>query len=435
LETTLDTQTPIASPHRTLAAIIAVAGLAELAYMLVNFSAMPVYFRDSLHYGESSLSLILATFLIFEGGMRGPFGVIGDRIGRKWMILAGPLVSTFTSLLLVVVPGHAWYLFVLLRILDGCGAGALWPATFAMIADVAPIERRAQAMSLFNVTYMGSVAVGPFLGGIANDLTGFFVRHLPKAQQARYDPLQASFYLASVIFLAAVIVALWRIPNIPPHHQRDGNAGLHDSGFSFPALIESLRRIPAILLTAFVCFMGIGLVMLIVKLFAKDELHVSETGYGSMLMVPALIIGAASVPLGTIGDRIGKARAFKLGLALCGFSMWGLVFSGSQAAMVFGGTLIGIGFVIAFPAWNAFVSDSCGPEQRGAVMGAVGTVQSAGAMIGAPIGGALYEKAHIHIAAMPWINAHYVPFIGCATLLMAAWLIAVFTIHEPHRSR
>lgn len=402
--------------------------------MLVNFSAMPVYFRDSLHYGESSLSLILATFLVFEGGMRGPFGVLGDRIGRKWLIIAGPLVSTFTSLLLVIVPAHAWYLFVLLRILDGCGAGALWPATFAMIADVAPIERRSQAMSLFNVTYMGSVAVGPFLGGLANDLTGFFVRHLPRSQQMHYDPLQASFYLASAFFLIAVLVALWRVPNIPPHHQRSNDLAAHDTGFSFQALVESLRKIPAILLTAFVAFLGVGMVMLIVKLFAQDELHVSETAYGGLLMVPALIIGAASVPLGTIGDRIGKARAFKLGLALCGFSMWALVLIGTQVAMVIGGSLIGIGFVIAFPSWNAFVSDSCGPEQRGAVMGAVGTVQSAGAMIGAPIGGALYEKAHLHIAAMPWINGHYVPFIACAALLMTAWLIALFTIHEPHRT-
>ncbi len=410
------------------------AGLAELAYMLVNFSAMPVYFRDSLHYGESSLGLILATFLVFEGGMRGPFGIMGDRIGRKWLIMGGPLISTFTSLLLILVPGNAWPLFVLLRVLDGCGAAALWPATFAMIADVAPVERRSQAMSLFNVTYMGSVAVGPFLGGIANDLTGFFVRHLPKAQQLRYDPLQASFYLASAIFFVAVVVAFWRIPNIPPHHRRDGNEGEHDAGFSFPALMDSLKRIPAILATAFVCFMGIGLVMLIIKLFAKDELHVSETGYGTLLMVPAAIIGAASVPLGTIGDRIGKSRAFKLGLALCGFSMWALVFTGNQIAMVFGGSLIGIGFVIAFPSWNAFVSESCSPEQRGAVMGAVGTVQSAGAMIGAPIGASLYEHAHINVPWLPWLNAHYTPFIGCATLLMLAWILALITIREPHKA-
>ena len=65
-------------------------------------------------------------------------------------------------------------------------------------------------------------------------------------------------------------------------------------------------------------------------------------------------------------------------------------------------------------------------------MGAVGTAQGLGAMIGAPLGGWLYEHAHIPLprfmhAAQP---SHYVPFLGCASLLVIAWLLAMFTIKE-----
>ena len=65
--------------------------MAELAYAVMNVSAMPVYLKYSMHYGEASIASIGTAFLLFEGVMKGPFGVIGDRIGRKWLIIIGPL--------------------------------------------------------------------------------------------------------------------------------------------------------------------------------------------------------------------------------------------------------------------------------------------------------------------------------------------------------
>src|SRR5260370_401621 len=86
-------------------------------------------------------------------------------------------------------------------------------ALVAMIADVVEEDRRSQAMSLFNVTYLVGVALGPFIGGAANDLTKFFtesvpraiVRHGPKFVSVRIherivDPYQSSFYVISFLF-------------------------------------------------------------------------------------------------------------------------------------------------------------------------------------------------------------------------------------------
>jgi len=187
------------------------------------------------------------------------------------------------------------------------------------------------------------------------------------------------------------VVAWWRIPNIPPHPHEPTEL---ESGFSFRALLHSVRQVPEALLMSFITFFGIGLVMLIVKLFALHEFALSETQFGALLLVPALVIALASVPLGTIGDKIGQARAVRWGLGICGFAMCGvplvhgdLPFLVKAAGMIVGGSLIGVGFVIAFPSWMAYVSRSCSPRQRGAVMGAVGTAQGLGAMIGAPLGG------------------------------------------------
>ncbi|HSV72528.1 MAG TPA: MFS transporter [Chthonomonadales bacterium] len=418
------------STRAVLLSIVVVAGLAELAYAILNLSAMPVYLRDSMGYGESAVTLIGTAFLVCEGVMRGPFGILGDRIGRKWLVMAGPCVSAFTSLLTLAVAPEQWYLFAFLRVLDGLGAAALWPAAFAMIADVAPDHRRSQSMGLFNVTYLVAISLGPFLGGVANDLTRTVLYALnPNGDLANnVDPRHASFYLVSVLFAATAVAAWWRVPHIAPHHARSPRR--RETGFDFRSFARALRQIPETLLIAFVTFLGIGMVMLLVKLFALDEFRLSETEFGALLLVPALVIGLASVPLGTVGDRLGKVRAVRLGLALCAFSMWALILIRSHFALILCGSLIGVGFVIAFPSWMAYVSTSCDPSQRGAVVGSVGTAQGLGAMVGAPVGGYLYEHAHIRISALPWLNSHYAPFIGCAALLFTAWLLSLTTIGE-----
>src|SRR5437867_1803757 len=169
------------SPRAVLISIACVAGFAELAYAVMNVSAMPVYLKFSMGYGETSVTAIGTAFLLCEGLAKGPFGVLGDRVGRKRLMIAGPLISVFTSLLTLLVHPNQGYLFAALRVLDGLGAAALWPSALAMIADVVEEDRRSQAMSLFNVTYLVGVALGPFIGGAANDLTKFFTESVPKA--------------------------------------------------------------------------------------------------------------------------------------------------------------------------------------------------------------------------------------------------------------
>lgn len=430
-----------ASARAVIISIAIVAGFAELAYAMMNVSAMPVYLKFSMHYGETGVTAIGAAFLLCEGLMKGPFGILGDRIGRKKLIMIGPLVSVVTALLTLLVRPEQWYLFVILRTLDGLGAAALWPAALAMMADVVREDRRSQAMALFNVTYLLGIALGPALGGAANDLAAFVVGRLPEFVAAHtpdavsqhvharaVDPRHASFYLISFVFLVTALVAWWRVPNLPPHHQREGAEA--EAGFSWSSLVETLRRSPAMLFMAFITFFGVGLIMFLIKLFAMQEFGLSESAFGSLLLVPCLIIAVASIPLGTIGDRVGRVRAVRIGIGLCAFSMWALILMPGHFALILGGSLIGIGFVIAFPSWMAYIADSSHPSQRGAVMGAVGTAQGVGALIGVPIGGLLYEKASIAIPGMPWLNGHYAPFIGCAASLLIAWLFAM-TVIKP----
>jgi MFS family permease len=86
-----------------------------------------------------------------------------------------------------------------------------------------------------------------------------------------------------------------------------------------------------------------------------------------------------------------------------------------------GGLPLGLGFLLTIPAWMASVSD-IDPKRRGANIGAVMTAQGLGAIIGAPIGGFLYEYL---IPVLGVHVAHYSPFLCCSACVTAGWLLSL----------
>jgi DHA1 family multidrug resistance protein-like MFS transporter len=394
-------------------ALVLMAGFAELGYVTLNISAMPVYLRDTIGLGESTVTAVGSMFLLTEAIFRAPMGMLSDRLGRRRLMLVGPSLTVFTALATVLVHHPVW--FLLLRALDGIGAAMLWPAAYAAIGDTVPPERRSWAMSFLNMTYMSGIALGPLAGGLANDLTG---------------AKTASFYLVAGLFAIAVLI-IWRFyPR--DHHEAHAHANPEKGEFSLRAFFGAVRLVPGHLLLAFVVFFGTGLVMLLVKLYAMDEFQISETVFGLGLVFPALLIGALSVPIGHWSDRIGHIPSVRLGLAGGALVMWAIVLPAKPHPLLvlLAAGLGALSFVLALAAWMAELSEVY-PERRGIVLGAAGTAQGIGSILGALLGGVLYE--HVSLTLGDWhIPSHRVPFIGCALMLTLGVLLS-FLVLKPHR--
>jgi len=394
-------------------ALVLMAGFAELGYVTLNISAMPVYLRDTIGLGESTVTAVGSMFLLTEAIFRAPMGMLSDRLGRRRLMLVGPSLTVFTALATVLVHHPVW--FLLLRALDGIGAAMLWPAAYAAIGDTVPPERRSWAMSFLNMTYMAGIALGPLAGGLANDLTG---------------AKTASFYLVAGLFAIAVLIIGRFYPR--DHHEAHAHANPEKGEFSLRAFFGAVRLVPGHLLLAFVVFFGTGLVMLLVKLYAMDEFQISETVFGLGLVFPALLIGALSVPIGHWSDRIGHIPSVRLGLAGGALVMWAIVLPAKPHPLLvlLAAGLGALSFVLALAAWMAELSEVY-PERRGIVLGAAGTAQGIGSILGALLGGVLYE--HVSLTLGDWhIPSHRVPFIGCALMLTLGVLLS-FLVLKPHR--
>ena len=420
--------------------LLLVALFAEIGYAAMNISTMPVYLAKDpvrLHalipegrgLGESVIGWIVVAFLLSEALLKSPMGALADRIGPRKLMLFGPLITVVTSVLTLFIPLNwgIWevLILVLLRVGDGIGAAMLWPALFSRMGHVVDDEDRQSAMSLLNSCYLGGIAFALPISGVVNDLTGH---------------VYASLLMATVLFAAVSLTVWFGIPREEPHgdhspvpeaaHSPAVSELIEPDAHAGPGLgefIRSVREIPSYLLLAAVTFMGIGFPMVIVKNFALQEFHLSESAFGGLVLPGAIGMAAFSAPLTKYGERIGRSRAVHRGLLLCaaglGLLCLGAVFRPFHTpwALALGGIPIGIGFLLTIPAWTAAVSD-IDPKRRGSNVGAVMTAQGLGAIVGAPIGAALYEK--LRPVAGDTI-AHYSPFFGCFVCVAAGWALSL----------
>lgn len=195
-------------------------------------------------------------------------------------------------------------------------------------------------------------------------------------------------------------------------------------------LKQMLARMPMTLLITFVIFLGVGFVMLYVKRYAIEPsgpFQMTEQEFGNLLILPALFIGALSVPMGILGDRIGKPLAVKIGIGICAVSFWLLLLFPARPSLVGFGTMVGAGFVLAFPAWMALITEQSDERQQGAVVGAVSTAQGLGAILGSILSANLYPLGAIALGAIT-LPAHSIPFVLCGVMLSLAFLLSLFTV-------
>lgn len=405
--------------------LLAIALLAEIGYAVLNISAMPVYLKFDRHMSASVISLVLVAFLLSEAVMKSPMGHLADRLGRKRLIVIGPALTFFTALLTLAIPHDAGAMEVLglvfLRILDGVGAAMLWPAAFALMGETVSDKERQQAMSLLNMCYLLGVGLALPTGGLANQAFGAMLRPWTGDRSP-------SFFLAALLFAAVAITAYRFLPSsrsVETHHEGS------QEGFRFGELVAVARRIPAYLALAVVTFAGIGFPMAIIKIFAEKQFGMGEAAFGFLVLPGAAAMAFLSVPMSRFGENMGRARAVHVGLFLCMAGM-GLIAMGAflpflrQAwLLAVGGIPVGLGFLLAIPAWFASVSD-VDPKRRAANLGAVMTAQGLGAIIGAPLGGLFYEQ----FQRVDVDFGRYSPFLGTTACLAVGWLLSLKILHK-----
>ncbi|WP_411076117.1 DHA2 family efflux MFS transporter permease subunit [Streptomyces sp. cmx-4-7] len=141
-----------------MAVIASVSGLSVAqTHLAVEFGAS----QNTVLWMINSYTLALAALLL-------PLGAIGDRLGRKPMLIAGLIIFGAASVLAGFAPSAG--IMIAARVAAGVGAAMIMPITLAVITSTFPEEERGKAIGVWTGVAGGGGILGMFLSALLVDV-------------------------------------------------------------------------------------------------------------------------------------------------------------------------------------------------------------------------------------------------------------------------
>ena len=159
-EEALEGERPDRAGH-VLAALVAVAADANLNLAVANVALPDI--GKAFDAGQTGLDLVAVGYSLGLAASVLYLGALGDRYGRKGMLLAGTALAIPASLVAGLAPTIG-VLFVG-RLAGGLAAGMAFPTTLALITALWAGAARTRAIALWSALGGGISALGPLISG------------------------------------------------------------------------------------------------------------------------------------------------------------------------------------------------------------------------------------------------------------------------------
>ena len=351
--------------HPAVPVVLAVLLLDSIGFGIV----LPVLPSLIVHLGEVSLAeatRIAGYMLVAYAGAQffaGPvLGNLGDRFGRRPVLLFSAIAFSLDYLLMAAAPSLAW-LFVG-RLIAGI-AGATYGPANAVLADVTPPEKRGATFGLMGAAFGLGFILGPALGGLM-------------AEWGTRAPFIAA---ASLAGLNAIWI-FFRLPETLPAEKRRPFR-LRDSHIwgAFRPLLHAGGAAP-LLIAAFLWQVGHIVYPATWAFWAELALGWDARMIGWSLAASGLAMALAQVFVtGRAIARFGEARTVVIGMVVGGLSFLGYVFV-TQSWMVYAIIAFSALQGLVYPSLNALLSRMTDASHQGALMGGMASIASVAAIIG-----------------------------------------------------
>src|SRR4051812_15162900 len=150
--------------QRLITPMFALVTTATFAYFMavgVMIPALPHYIEGPLHGGSAAVGLAVGMFSVAAVLTRPFIGGVGDRRGRRPLVLVG--AGVVAGALALFPLANSLGILLVLRGVQGIGEAGFYVGAATLITDIAPPHRRGEAVSYFSVALYLGLAVGPSL--------------------------------------------------------------------------------------------------------------------------------------------------------------------------------------------------------------------------------------------------------------------------------
>lgn len=327
---------------------------------------------------SAALSFIV-TFGLVKAATNLFAGRLGDRFGRKRVLVAGWIFGLPVPFMVIWAPSWSW--IVAANVLLGINQGLTWSTTVIMKIDLVGPERRGFAMGL-----------NEFAGYLAVALSALATGEIASRFGLRPEP----FYLGIAFVTLGLALSLLFVRDTMGHARHEARLDASDRTDG-PTLRELLVRTswrdPALSSTSqagLVNNLNDGLAWgLFPIFFSAAGLSVREIGV--LAFIYPATWGVVQLWTGALSDRVGRKWLIATGMLLQGVALVGMVFVRGLVAWLATGALLGVGTAMVYPTLLAAIGDVAHPSWRGSAVGIYRLWRDSGYAVGALLAGALAD--------------------------------------------
>lgn len=328
-----------ARPHlvTTEFAIVVASGICYFLALGLVLPNVPRYVKRELAGGSVAVGVAVGILFVGAVMLRPLAGRIGDRYGRRLLLIGG--AATVAVSLAGYALAHGLATLAAARFVTGLGEAAFFVGAATMITDLAPPKRRGEAISYWSVAVYSGFAFGPAVGEFVQERWGYTTLWLVAAGLGAASALLGCFTREVERERASG-------PMGPLVHRRAIGPG----AVLFSGLVAT---------AAFSAF-----VPLYVDDVGIDHTAVVFILFGGLVLC-VRIIGAR------LPDLLGGARTGTM--ALCATAAGMLVMAGwaSAAGLLAGVAVFAIGAAFLYPAMLLLALEGTSITERGSVIGTV----------------------------------------------------------------
>jgi MFS family permease len=356
----------------------------SFSQQMVN-ATLPVYVI-SLGGTQAEAGLVSGALTFAALFFRPYIGWLTDAWRRRPLVLIGTSCNGLASVVYLLAGSIPFLL--LGRLVHGLGLSCYTTAANAYIADIAPSERRAEAMGLFSAAYAFALVIGPVIGFMIVGSTGF--KYL--------------FYFTGGIAFIAFLISLFS-------RERRQPGEIKGQPWSPRTGIVAVDALPAAWM-ALCMGMGFGTISTFIAIFAQSR-GIQNPGFYFMVQAIALLFSRTFA--GHLADKYGRTVVVIPSIIIMAAALALLPMAHSFPYFVISATLFGIGFGAGQPTTMAILIDHVQPEQRGLATG----TYYIGFDVGYSIGSIL-----LGVVSQYWGFGVMWPLAAACTLLGLAGLLA-----------
>jgi EmrB/QacA subfamily drug resistance transporter len=430
---------------------------------LVVSTALTTMQRD-LHASLQTLEWTVNAYSLSFAVLLMTAAALGDRWGRRRMLVAGLTLFTLSSAACALAPGVGW--LIAARAVQGAGSACVMPLAMAMLTAAYPPEQRGKALGVFSALVGLAVVGGPLVGGAIteglawqwifwlNVPVGIVVVPLVLTRtQETFGPRQRLDAGGLVLATAAALGLVWGLMRGNPVGLSSlevlgslvlGAAALvafvgWELRVAEPMLPMQFFRSPAFAAgnaAAFLMYATLMSAVFFVSQYFQVSLRYGPLGAGLRLLpwtMPLFVAGPLS---GILSDRFGPRTLLSTGLLLQSAGLaW--VSLNAEADAGYGASVValliaGTGVTMAMPAAQSAIMGAVPPTAIGKASGTFNTLRQLGGVFGIAVLATVFADRGSY-ASPSRFDAGLAPALAVAAAMSLAG--AAIALRTPGRKK